>query len=282
MAKSKLIQTAAALEGRTSLLRNSWKRHGQGNDLISFLRAEVYASCHDYKAVNWLEGHAWWRWRPVGETVTTWSAGSPAVPVSALSEEWGGTLSPRSAINSCNCLEDELWCEWEHSSSIFTVVFNKDRLEEQLENQCFLWKWEYEKYVWSVSIAAWHIYLSVFNTVPITAHLHCLSHPADVQSNVLSRGNTEINYYRLYNIRTIMWASAWVPEAKAPSPASHYSRCVDRSDTHTAYKLDREIGGVPTDWLGTVEVVYCVWGWDGRNWFSFNNQLCDVDAYRPI
>lgn len=28
--------------------------------------------------------------------------------------------------------------------------------------------------------------------------------------------------------------------------------------THIAHKLDHEIGGLPADWQGTVEVVYCV------------------------
>lgn len=113
--------------------------------------------------------------------------------------------------------------------------------------------------VWSVSIAVWHQHHVQYFFWWLSPLLFIctvgLNHPADVQFHMMVRGIRQVNHYRLYNARTIIWASMWVPEAKAPTTASHYSRCmVQRQDrtavTHTAHKLDREISSVLGCWLG--------------------------------
>lgn len=71
-----------------------------------------------------------------------------------------------------------------------------------------------------------------------------LNHWADVQFNVM-----DINHYALYNTGIIMQARVYVPGAKAPSPASHYSRCVRTRVTRTAHKPGGGIGGLPLFFL---------------------------------
>lgn len=155
--------------------------------------------------------------------------------VSTLSEEQVALRALGLLLIHATVWKMSLWCEWE-SIHLYSCGLRAQLGTEMLGNDMY-----------GVSPQQCDISTIYFCQCPtrcplLLIHSVGLSHHADVQSNVMGRANTGINHYRLYNARTIMWAPMWVPEAKAPSPASHYSRCAvhtgtgtgqDRSDTHS-------------------------------------------------
>lgn len=90
--------------------------------------------------------------------------------VSTLSEERVELQGPRSSINLCNCLEDELWCDYEHSRTIFTAVSQTHGLKAQLGNEC-------------LSAPYYFSYCSTRCPLLLIYSVG-LNHPADAQSNV--------------------------------------------------------------------------------------------------